>query len=225
MSTAVLILGETGTGKSTSVRTLNPDETFIINVVGKDLPFKGWKSKYRKYGKDTGGNMLELSDSEQIVKAINWLGTQEQFKNIIIDDFQYVMSYEFMTRAREGGYNKFIEIAQHAFNVIDAAKRLPTDRKVFFMSHIEQGTDTMDNKLIKIKTVGKLLDNMITVEGLFTIVFLTYVEKKETGMEYGFITQNDGKTTVKSPMEMFKPKIPNDLQMVVDLINKYEKGE
>lgn len=163
MSTAVLILGETGSGKSTSIRTLNPEETFIINTVGKPLPFAGSKKMYKPYDKVTKtGNMITITDgrkaanySELIVKTFEWLDTRDEIKTVICDDIGYIMSYEFMDRAKEVGYGKYTDIASHMFNVVNAAKMMKDDKKVFVMAHIEQGVDVYENRIIKIKTIGK----------------------------------------------------------------------
>lgn len=156
MSRAVLILGESGTGKSTSIRNLNPEETVIINIVGKELPFKGHKVKYPLYDKETKKGKMFITDNwKEIKDLLVKLGAAEKIRNIIIDDFQYLMSYEFMARAKETGFNKFTEIAQHAFEVIDTAKNLPQSKTVFFLSHIENGTDVFGNKQVKIKTIGE----------------------------------------------------------------------
>ena len=116
-------------------------------------------------------------------------------------------------------------MAAHVFNIINAAKNMRSDLTVFILSHIENGTDLFGNRQVKIKTIGKLLDEKIVIEGLFNIVLMTSVEKTENGFEYMFQTQADGLSTVKSPMGMFDAKIPNDLQLVIDTINKYEEGE
>ena len=131
----VVILGMSGSGKSTSIENLNPQETVLINVVGKDLPFRGWKSKYPTYDKATKqGNSWEVNDSLSIVTVLKHVSdNMPHVKTIIIDDFQYVMSYEFMKRAKEKGYEKFTEIAQNAFNVINTSKNLRSDLNVFYL--------------------------------------------------------------------------------------------
>lgn len=227
MSRCVLILGESGSGKSTSIENLNPQETVLINVVGKDLPFRGWKSKYPTYDKATKqGNSWEVNDSLSIVTVLKHVSdNMPHVKTIIIDDFQYVMSYEFMKRAKEKGYEKFTEIAQNAFNVINTSKNLRSDLNVFYLSHIEQGVDTYGDRRIKIKTIGKMIDDKLTIEGLFTVVLLADAEKNDKGIvEHFFITRNDGTTTVKSPKGMFETdRIPNDLQFVINKIQDFEK--
>jgi hypothetical protein len=138
-------------------------------------------------------------------------------KMLIIDDFQYVMANEYMRRSAETGFTKFTEIARHAWEIITFCQTLPEDVKVYFMSHVQDG----DNGQIKAKTIGKMLDEKITVEGLFTIVLRTNVEDGK----YRFSTQNNGNDTVKSPMGLFDAQyIENDLNYVNTKINEYYFG-
>ena len=226
MSEIIAIVGQTGSGKSTSVEPLDAKETVIIGIIDKPLPFRGWKKNYTT-GIQQGGNFLVSHDSEQIVKVLNYVSdSRPEIKQIIIDDFQYIMSTEFMNRANESGWQKFTDIAKHVWDVINAAKSLRGDLKVFIMSHDEIITENFQPKR-KIKTIGKLLDDKITLEGLFTIVLFTDVQKnkEKNGLEYTFITQNDGTTTAKSPRGMFATlNIPNDLAAIISTINTYYEG-
>lgn len=220
MSELIAVIGQTGTGKSSSIETLNPKETAIINIIGKPLPFKGWKQKYNKEEK----NITESISSVEIVKSLNKIDKDRpEIKIIVIDDFQYLMSAEFMNRSSEQGWQKFTDIARHAWDVISAARNLRDDLKVFILGHDESMTDTYPPRR-KIKTIGKMLDEKVTLEGLFTVVLFTDVSKNlETGdLEYRFITQNDGSTTSKSPRGMFTDlMIPNDLSLVIKKIEEY----
>ena len=226
MSEIIAVVGQTGTGKSTSVESLDAKETVIIGIIEKPLPFRGWKQRYTS-GIQQGGNFLVSHDSAQIVKVLNYISNERQeIKQIVIDDFQYIMSTEFMNRAQETGWQKFTDIAKHVWDVINAAKGLREDLKVVFLTHDEIITENFQPKR-KIKTIGKLLDDKVTLEGLFTVVFFTDISqnKEKNGLEYTFITQNDGTTTAKSPRGMFATfKIPNDLAEVISTINAYYEG-
>jgi len=226
MSEIIAVVGQTGTGKSTAVETLDSKETVIIGIIDKPLPFRGWKQKYSS-GIQQGGNFLVSHDSAQIVKVLKYISTDRpEVKQIVIDDFQYIMSTEFMNRAQETGWQKFTDIAKHVWDVINAAKSLREDLKVVFLTHDEIITENFQPKR-KIKTIGKLLDDKVTLEGLFTVVLFTDVQKnkEKNGLEYTFITQNDGTTTAKSPKGMFATlHIPNDLAKVIDTINTYYEG-
>lgn len=208
MGLPVLILGESGTGKSASMRNFTEkDKVAIINVNGKPLPFR---SKLAT---------MKTDDYEEIKKTM--LAVQDKgYKRIVIDDSQYLMANEFMRRAKERGYDKFTEIAQNFWDLINSANALDDDVIVYFLSHIER--DANGNE--KIKTIGKMLDEKITVEGMFTIVLKTQVQDGH----YGFVTQNNGQDTVKSPIGLFDASvIDNDLKIVDTAIrNYYEmKGE
>jgi len=226
MSEIIAVVGQTGTGKSTSVESLDAKETVIIGIIEKPLPFRGWKQKYTS-GIQQGGNFLVSHDSAQIVKVLNYISeNRQEIKQIVIDDFQYIMSTEFMNRAQETGWQKFTDIAKHVWDVINAAKGLREDLKVVFLTHDEIITENFQPKR-KIKTIGKLLDDKVTLEGLFTVVLFTDVQKnkEKNGLEYTFITQNDGTTTAKSPRGMFATfNIPNDLGKVITEINAYYEG-
>lgn len=203
MAIPVLILGESGTGKSASLRNFEPDDLKVINVANKPLPFK---NKFESISTD---------DYRTIIKELKL----NKKKVAVIDDAQYLMANEFMRRATERGFDKFTEIAQNFWTLVNTVKDLPADQVVYFMAHIER--DANGNE--KIKTIGKLLDEKITVEGMFTIVLKTNV----TDGVYSFITQNSGHDTVKSPIGMFPSiVIDNDLKYVDEKIrNYYEIGD
>lgn len=227
----IAIVGKSGTGKSSSfgiipeigVKGLDPKSTVIINVAGKDLPFRGWKNHYN--GKiSEGGNYLESSDAMQIAKAITYISTDRpDIKNIIIDDAQYIMAFEFMRKAKESGYGKFADIGVNISKVVEAARTTRSDLKVYFLWHPEM--DNMGNQ--KMKTVGKMVDDYLTLEGLFTVILYTNVSKgADNKPEYKFVTNNDGESPAKSPIGMFKDLyIANDLSFVSQSIDAYNNGE
>jgi hypothetical protein len=220
MSTIVAIMGESGTGKSTSIRNLDPKTTCIINIDGKDLPFKGWKKKYSKYSKKDNptGNLFVSDNVTNIIKILQHVDEMKEIKTIVIDDSQYIMANEFMRRAGEKGYEKFSEIGRNMFDVIETARRLRDDLTVFFLTH----TETTDMGFTKIKTIGKMLDDKVTVEGKFTIVLMSVFQDGN----YNFSTKTSGFDRVKAPMGMFKEQlIENDLQLVVDAIEKYNNED
>lgn len=199
MGLPVLILGETGSGKSYSIKNFDVDEVGIFSVEKSYLPFKK-DFKVKKHA--------TYSD---IAKAFQ----EPKLKKYIIDDSQYLLVNEMFDKAKDSGYGKFTDIALHFRNLIHFINHnLPDDVIVYFLHHTE--TDSNTSK-IKAKTVGKMLDNQLTIEGCFNIVLLTSVE----GTEHCFITQSDGYTTAKSPEGMFDIRIPNDLKAVDDAIRNY----
>lgn len=199
MGQAVLIIGESGTGKSASLRNFERGEVTLFNVAGKPLPFKG------KFV-----NEIVTDSYREIKKGLQNLETPVA----VIDDSQYLMANEFMRRSDERGYDKFTEIAKNYWELITMVSKLPFDKVVYFLSH----SDTDASGREKVKTIGKMLDEKITVEGLFTIVLKTKVQDGK----YSFLTQNNGNDTVKSPMGLFDAnEIPNDLKAVDERIRKY----
>lgn len=210
MGTPVLILGESGTGKSASMRNM-PEKTVIIQAVSKPLPFR---SSFTKRSEDNPGGQVIATDQWDRIINIMTKAAHAGRKEIVIDDFQYVMANEYMRRSAETGFGKFTEIGNHAWQIITAAQSLPDGVNVYFMAHTEAG----DNGRVKMKTIGRMLDEKITVEGLFTIVLRTHVDDGK----YMFSTQNNGSDTVKSPMGMFDSHlIDNDLNAVNSTINEY----
>jgi hypothetical protein len=199
MAIPVLILGESGSGKSASMRNFKSDDLGIINVSRKPLPFR---SDLKTYDTD---------DYTKITFALKGAKT----KIIVIDDVQYLMANEFMRNAKVTGYQKFTDLALNFWNLVQLViNELPPDVIVYFMAHIER--DSGGNE--KMKTIGKMLDEKITIEGLFTIVFKTSV----TDGKYSFSTQTNGQDTVKTPMGMFdKLLIDNDLKAVDKVIREY----
>lgn len=201
MGTKVLILGESGTGKSASMRNFQSDEVLLINVAKKSLPFK-----------TKGGKFETLNSDDYLVIQKKLKATDK--KVIVVDDSQYLMANEFMRRATEKGFDKFTEIAQNYWELMQVIDNLPDDKIVYVLSHIER--DQSGNE--KIKTIGKLLDEKITVEGMYAIVLKTMV----TDGKYYFQTQNSGTDTCKSPMGLFSTfLIDNDLKMVDTLLRDY----
>lgn len=207
MGVLVYVLGRSGTGKSFSMRNFAKDELGVVNVQGKILPFKGSGSF----------DIVNTDTSSEIVDQIKRMA--KKHKVIVVDDFQYVMANEFMRRATERGYDKFTEIAKHAWDIADCVKELPAEVIVYVMCH----TDTDQEGIEKLKTIGKLLDEKIVLEGMSTIVLKTAVSDGQ----YMFLTQNNGRDTVKSPSGMFPAyAIDNDLKYVDQKIRSYyELGE
>lgn len=198
MGIPVLILGESGSGKSASLRNFKEGEVGIINVSSKPLPFK---TKLKPFNSD---NYMQI---ESVIK-------KAKAKSIVIDDAQYLQANEYMRNAKVQGYQKFTDIALNFWTLVQMViKDLPDNVIVYFLGHIE--TDA--NGKEKFKTIGKMTDNY-SVEGMCTIVLKTLVRDGK----YLFTTQTNGMDTVKSPMGMFsETEIDNDLKAVDETIRKY----
>ena len=198
MGIAVMVLGASGSGKSTSMRNFDEKEIGIFNVAGKPLPFR------KKLPK------VDNATYEKIYKVLK----EPKLKKYVIDDSQYLMAFESFDHAKETGYGKFTNMALNFRNLIDFIIRgTPADCIVYMLHH----TELSDDGKLKAKTLGKMLDNQLTVEGLFSIVLLCQVE----GSEHYFITNSDGSNPAKSPMDMFEMKIDNDLKFVDATIREY----
>ena len=228
MAELIAVVGESGSGKTTSIRNLNPEETLIISTTGKRPGTKGAKKKYPTFGvdpetKELHGNFFTASNVDNIGKMLKVINTKlPNIKTVIIDDYQYVMGFEAMDRAGDKGFDKFTQMAQHAYQVIKDAMNLRDDLYVVILTHSENTGDKM-NPYYKIKTQGKMIDNVITLEGLFTYVFFTEVNRDDDGNpKYQFKTNSDGTCTAKSPMGLFDTLlIDNDLNMVISKIKEY----
>lgn len=212
MSIATLILGQSGTGKSTSLRNLNPADVLLIQAIKKPLPFRA--KEWQPLTKD-GGSIVVTDSSATICDRI----TRSKRPIVIVDDFQYIMANEFMRRVldKETGnqaFAKYNEIARNIWDILNAASNAADEKRVYILSHTEQN----EAGLTKIKTIGKLLDEKITVEGMVTICLKTVV----TNGVYEFSTQNSGSDTVKSPIGLFESeRIDNDLAAVDAAIVEY----
>ena len=226
MAQSVLVIADSGSGKSTSIRDLDPKETFIINIANKPLPFKGWKKNYTAISKENQkGNMTPVSSSAGIIKAMMHVNDKmPHIKNLVIDDWQYMSSFEYFDRANEKGYDKFTQIAANLAQVAKLPKDMRDDLYIFFLTHSEESTDVNGHRKVKAKTIGKMIDNTLTLEGLFSIVLFGKVVKDENDkLNYVFETVNNGENTCKSPDGMFDDaRIENSLQRVKNAIIEYE---
>ncbi|MBU9632075.1 ATP-binding protein [Burkholderia multivorans] len=209
MATVTFILGESGTGKSTSMENLDPAQTLLIQSIRKRLPFKSTKWGYLTR-ENPSGNVLCMDDARKIIDAMR----RTRRPIIVIDDAQYIMANAFMRRSEERGFDKFTEIGRDMWEIITAANDLPEHVRVYVLSHVE----TSDDGRTKMKTIGKMLDEKICLEGMVTIVLKTDVLDRD----YRFVTQNNGRTTCKSPKGMFESDtIPNDLALVDNAICEF----
>jgi hypothetical protein len=216
------IVGSTGTGKSTSIKHLNPEETYIINVAKKELPFKGSETLYNAEKK----NYREVDDAVEITRLLQNISQKApHIKNIVIEDSNYIMGFNIVARATEVGFTKFSIMARDMVALFQEARKLRDDLKVFYFTHpetIEEGGEIVG---YKIKTAGKLIDNQILLEGLLTVCLYTFVEENKDGsVTYNFVTNRFRKFPAKSPDGMFADvKIPNNLQLVADTVDEYYK--
>ena len=214
------IVGQTGTGKSTAIKHLDPKETYIINVAKKELPFKGSEKLYNTENK----NYAEIDDAVKITQRLRKLSDDApHIKNIVIEDSNYIMGFTIVSKATEVGFTKFSVMAKDMVDLFREARKLREDITIFYLTHPETVEDGGDIVGYKIKTAGKMIDNQVLLEGLLTVCLYTYVEENKDGTaSYNLITNRFKKIPAKSPDGMFaEVKIPNNLQLVVDTVKKY----
>lgn len=213
------IVGETGTGKSTAIKHLNPEETYIINVAKKELPFKGSEKLYNTENK----NYKEVDDPVEVTRLLRTISEKAlHIKNIVIEDSNYLMGFRMVDKATETGFTKFSVMAKDMVDMFRTARTLRDDLVIFYFSHPETIEDGGEIIGYKIKTAGKLIDNQVLLEGLLTVCLYTNVEDTKDGANYSFLTNRYRKRPAKSPDGMFEEiKVPNNLQLVKDAIVEY----
>lgn len=235
MADIIGVVGESGTGKSTSIRRLNSKETFIINVGNKSLPFAGARNKYTKavWNKETNswsGNLFNINLKKdaftQITSMLIQLNTNkslECYKTIILDDIQFEMGFDAMNKASEKGYDKYIQIASNFFDILKYAMGMRDGVRVILLAH-QENVGSVDYPKYKFKTIGKMVDNFIGVDTLMTYIFFTKIITDDSGnSKYVFQTRSTGDCTAKTPMGCFENfYIPNDLNYALNVINEFE---
>lgn len=239
MANGIAIVAHTGYGKSTAIGNipelniegLDPKETFIINVKGKPLPFKGWKQQYKPVpdgSPPAEGNYLATTKASVIISTLKYIDeNRPDIKCVVLDDFQYVMSEQFMSDALKKGYDKFNVLAKNAYDVINAGLKMKEDTLFFVLTHADN-TETSYGTDYKIKTIGSMLDTKVTLEGLFTTVLYgkQTFDSKEQKTSKVFVTNYDGQYPAKSPVGMFTDLyVPNDLGYIAKKVNAYNHGE
>lgn len=224
MANAIMIMGPSGNGKSSSISTLDSKETVIFNVLKKKLPFKGSSKLYNTENK----NLFNIDDYNTIITYLQSIDSKApHVKNIVIDDLTYVMRKEYFKTAKQTGYNKFVDMAAHFQQIISTIENLREDLNVFLMMHCEEVFS--DNTIVGYKpsTVGKLIDSSYNPIEVVPILLFCKVKYDDKGIpQFGFYTHKcmEGATEIpaKSPKDLFEEDfIPNDLGLVVKAMNEY----
>lgn len=224
MSNFVIVLGETGSGKSTSLKTLDPKETVVINILGKRLPFKGSAALYNVENR----NLFKIDDWQSVINYLTSISNDApHVKNIVIDDATYIMRTEFFNRSKERGFDKYNELADHFRRIIATCASLRDDLNVFMLLHVD--TVESDGGVIgyRSSSVGKLLEKMYKPEENTAITLFAQPKFDDKGKaKFGFYTHkvkmNGIELPSKTPEGMFEEDfIPNDLGLVVKAMQEY----
>ena len=225
-----MILGDSGTGKTTAVETLDPESTFIICADEKSLPFKGWKKKYQTTFSENGKldlqntNLFNTTDVKTIKVLLDKISSDmKHIKIVIIDTITNLMIAEFMRRIKEKGFERFTDSALDTYSLLTMPEKLRADLTVVILGHTENNYDSDGVLRTSFKVPGgKLIGQNIVPESLFTSVLYSEVVMENNEPKYYFITQNNGKNTCKSPKGMFDSyRIPNDLKFVIESVTKF----
>ena len=222
----IYLIGFPALGKSTSLRNLPPENTYIFNVEGKHLPMPlaaGLKKDTKGDGSE--GNIQRVNDYTKISKALRELKKREEIKFVIIDDGTYLMTAEFMSKINVKGYDKFNQMAGNMWDLLHKLKdRLRPDQKAIFIGHME--TDPEEGTKMNMKTTGKLTREKLDTEGLTSTILVPAVdrERNEDKSSYFFYTQSDGVVPARSLMGMYPYKVKNDLLPLLNRMDEYFKG-
>ena len=207
-------MGESGSGKTTSMRKLDPESTCYIDCDKKGLSWKGWREQYNKEKR----NYLKTDEQSEIMTVLKWLNKKEgsKFRTVIIDTINGIMVADEMRRSKEKNYDKWQDLAQAIYDIVDFALKGRDDLTVIFTAHIQTERDESGYQFTRIKTSGKKLDKIV-LESKFTTVLLA----KAVGGKYLFETQAKN-STAKSPMGAFKEfEIENDIVKVIEALEEY----
>jgi len=233
MATPILLMGEIGTGKTVSIRNLDPKETFIIMCDEKPIPLPKSSTNYKTILKTNGkidlskSNYYETTDAGTVLALLQAISSSSpHIKTIVIDTITSISTDAFMSRLKEKGFEKFGDFAKDTYDIIKIIRQLRDDLTVVVMSHIENNYDAEGALRTSFKVIGgKLVGEKIKPESFFHMVLYTEVLTTTEGRpEYYFCTQNNGKNTCRTPLGLFEePRIPNDLKLVIDTYKAYEK--
>ncbi|EHK8991121.1 ATP-binding protein [Escherichia coli] len=216
MAYLTLVLADSGAGKTYSLRNMDPENTLLARCINKALPFRptGWKRHGKIVdGQPQRGNVVDIRDARHLFEVVTAMVRQNR-RVLVIDDFQAIMQHENINRAYETGYTKFTEMAEHTYRIIEAATQLPDDFRIYFLAH----TEDVEGK-VRMKTVGKMLNEKLTPEGYFPVVLRII---KRDGRHL-FLVKGDDNDTVKCPPDLLGAtvtEIDNDLAVVDKAISE-----
>lgn len=231
MANKMLVTGESGSGKTYSLRTLDPKSTFIICPDEKSPPFKGWRKNYIMQNEEgvfhpSTCNYYKTTKWDKIRSTLTFISkSRPDIKTIVIDTITYAMIGEFMEKAKMTGYGKFTEMGSNVYQTLKMIDPLRADLMVIVMAHTEVASFNGVDKTVFGVPGGKLVSDVVKPVGMFSICLETAVDKSGEDVNYMFMTQSNTVNMAKSPDGMFDgAKIPNDMKAVLEAIDKYENG-
>lgn len=233
MAEKILVTGYSGTGKTFSLGSLDPKKTFIICPDEKALPFRGWKKNYKDIDPATGKfdpntcNFLKTTNWDKIRACMSFISkSRNDIDVIVLDTITYAMIGEFMDKAKTVGFAKFTEMGDNVYKTLKAIDGLRDSLMVVVMAHTEIKSFNGTDKTVFGVPGGKLVQDVVKPEGMFSVILETVVEKKGNDIHYGFMTQNNTANMAKSPAGMFSGQIiDNNMKEVLEAIRQYEEGE
>jgi len=230
MAEVLFIYGPSGHGKSTGARTLPPEDTVYINADRKDLPWRGARKQYKTVPGANGYPDFDKSNYYEPSQATSVRAIIDHFKNdprqyIVYDTFTHLLINNFVERIKEKSWDKFNDFAKDTKDILDMLRDLPDGKRVVVLGHNFTDYDSGGNKVDKVRTIGKLLDEKIEIPSMFTVVLYPFVNRKKDEAEYGVYTQSNGTNFAKSPMGMFEYQEPNDYLALFEKMHSYYEGD
>lgn len=231
MSSIICLAGLSNSGKSTSLKYLNPESTFIISCTNKQLQIPGFRKKYSKITIQEGkilGNWYVSNNYSQIEKVMSAVSkNRPEITTIVLDDVNYLLSNETFATALTKGYEKFSVMAKNYYDLIQFCQDLRDDLNIVFITHIENCGTEID-PVYRMWTTGKMLTSQINLDGLFSYIIYSerYIDDVDNEVHYRFKTRTDGNDTCRSVEGCFESKyVEPNMKMVLDRINEFELGE
>lgn len=230
---SILVYGPSGHGKSSAMESLDPKSTLIICSDRKALPFAGASKRYVTVKTEAGkpdimlSNYFETKKPSSVKAILKAVMQRPEIKTVVIDTITHIIMGEFMDRALETGFVKFNELGKDIYDILNMIQDLDSINKkdVIVIGHNEIGYDSSGNKVDKVRTVGKLIDEKIDIPSLFTTVLVPKVTRDGELSDYSFLTQSDGTNSAKSPKGMLPYKIENDYRKILDLMDEFSNKE